>query len=141
MLADLVKIQERILETFDKSGHATKRSPLELLALEQGLAVLEKTDIVSGNGLDQVLGRGELAESNAEVVGIVESVEKILVERMNVLQPWEALEDGAEFFGECFLGKLDLAGVKSWFISVRKKSKKSRQRLQTAGNVSHLEFC
>jgi hypothetical protein len=36
----------------------------------------------------------KLTESNSEMVGIVESVEQILVERVDVLQAGEALEDG-----------------------------------------------
>lgn len=111
MLSHLIEIQERIFEALADGGHATKRGPLELLALEERLAILEQTDIVSGNGLDQVLCGGELTERNAEVVGIVERVEQILVERMDILQSRETLEDGAELFGECFLGELDLSGV------------------------------
>jgi hypothetical protein len=45
------------------------------------------------------------------VVRIVEGVEQILVERMDILQPGETLEDGAEFLGESLLGKLNLASI------------------------------
>jgi len=56
MLADLVEVHEGVLESLNEGGHATEGSLLELLALEKRLAVLEKTDIIAGDGLDQVLG-------------------------------------------------------------------------------------
>lgn len=74
MLAHLVKIQERVFEPLAEGGHATKRCPLELLALVQTLAILEEADIVSSNGLNQVLRGRDLAQSDVEVVGIVKSV-------------------------------------------------------------------
>ena len=113
MLADLIKVQKRIFEALDKGGHATEGGSLQLLALEKRLTVFEQTDVVSGNGLNQVLGGGKLTESDAEMVGIVEGVEKILVERVDVLEPGKALEDGAELLGESFLTELDLSGVES----------------------------
>jgi hypothetical protein len=112
VLADLVEVHEGVLEALDEGGHATEGGPLELLALEERLAVLEQADIVAGDGLDQVLGGGELTEGDLEVVGIVEGVEEILVERVDVLQTGEALEDGAELFRKGLLGELDLASVK-----------------------------
>lgn len=79
--------------------------------MEQRLGVFEEAYVVSGDSLDQSLGRRYGTESYSEVVGIVQGVEKILVERMNVLQPWKAVEDGLELFAECFGGKLDLSCV------------------------------
>ena len=36
------------------------------------------------------------------------------MERMNILQPWEAIEDCLKLFAECFRGKLDLSGIESF---------------------------
>lgn len=47
MLADLVEVQQRILEALADGGHSTKSSLLELLALEERLAVLEEADVIS----------------------------------------------------------------------------------------------
>jgi len=74
-----------------------------------------------------VFGGGELAEGDAEVVGVVEGVKEILVcageygglgwymcqltEGMNILQSWEAIEDSLELFAECLLCELDLSRV------------------------------
>lgn len=111
MLADLVEVHQRVLEALDEGSHATEGGTLELLALIQRLAILEKADIISGDGLDQVLGRRHLAEGDSEMVGIVEGVEQILVERMDILQSGKALEDGAKLLREGLLGELDLTGV------------------------------
>lgn len=116
MLADLVEIQQRIFQSLDERGHATESGSLELLALVERLCVFQKADVISGNGLDKVLGSGHLAKGNLEVVRIVEGVEQILVERVDVLKPGKAVEDGAELVGEGLLGELDLSGVESCLL-------------------------
>jgi hypothetical protein len=113
MLADLVEIQQRILQSLDERGHATEGGSLELLALVERLCVFQKTDVISGNCLYQVLGSGHLAKGNLEVVRIVEGVEQILVERVDVLETGKAVEDGGKLVGEGLLGELDLSGVES----------------------------
>lgn len=47
------------------------------------------------------------------MVGIVEGVEKILVERVDILKTRETLEDGAKLFRKGLLGELDLSCVES----------------------------
>lgn len=56
MLPDLLEVDKRVLEPLADCGHATKRSLLQLLALEQRLSILQETDVVTGDGLDQRLG-------------------------------------------------------------------------------------
>ena len=46
------------------------------------------------------------------MVGIVKGVQKILVERMDVLKTWEAIEDQRDLLAESLLRELDLSGVK-----------------------------
>jgi hypothetical protein len=113
MLSDLIEVEQRIFQTLANGGHATESSLLELLALEERLSILEQADVVAGDGLDQVLGRGELTEGDLEMVGIVKCVEQILVERVDVLEARKALEDSAELVGKRFLGELDLTSVES----------------------------
>ena len=115
MLSDLIEIQKGIFETLDEGGHATECSSFQLLALKERLAILDQPNIVSGNSLDQVFGGRELAESDAEMVGIVEGIEKIFVERMDVLKSGKTLENGTKFLGEGLLRKLDLSGVERYF--------------------------
>ena len=102
MLANLLEVEERVLQALTDSGHATEGGALELLALEERLTVLDETDIVAGYCLDQVLGCGKLAEGDAEVVCIVEGVEQILVERVDVGETGESIEDGLNLLGKRF---------------------------------------
>jgi hypothetical protein len=111
MLANLVKVHEGIFESLNDCSHTTKSSPFELLALEQRLRILDEAHVVSRDGLNQVLGCRQLTESDLEMVGIVQGVEEIFMERMDVLEAGETLEDGAKFLGEGLLGELDLSGV------------------------------
>lgn len=113
MLANLVEVEQRVLQALDKGGHATKRSLLELLALEERLAVLEQTDIVTRDCFDEMLGRRELAKGNAEMVGIVKGVEQILVERVDVLKTGETLENCAKLVRKRLLRELDLSRVEA----------------------------
>lgn len=85
MLADLIKIEEGVLQPLYNSGHATQPRSLELLALKQRLPILEKTDVISRDCLNQMLGRGHLAKGDFEMIGIIERVEQIFVERMDIL--------------------------------------------------------
>lgn len=114
MLSNLVQVEERVLQSLDNGGHATQRGPLELLALEERLSVLEKSDVISGNGLDQMFRSRKLTQGDPEMVGIVEGVEQILVEGVDVLQAREAVEDGAKLLGEGLLGELDFSGVEAY---------------------------
>ena len=111
MLPDLVEVEKRVLQTLADGGHATKSSALELLALEQTLTILDETHVISGDGLDQTLCGVTLAEGNAEVVGVVESVEQILVERVNVGEAREAVQDSRQLLTEGLCGVFDLAHV------------------------------
>jgi len=48
------------------------------------------------------------------MVGIVKSVEQILVERVNVLEARETVKDGGNLLGKGLCGVLDLTNVESW---------------------------
>jgi hypothetical protein len=52
-----------------------------------------------------------LSEGNSKMVGIVESIQEILVEWVNVLQTREGIEDRGEFLAESFLCVFDLSRV------------------------------
>lgn len=108
MLTDLVEVRQGVLQSLDQSGHATKRRSLELFALEQTLRVLQQPDVISRDGLDQVLGRRNLAKSHLEMILVVEDVQEGGCERVEVVKDGETLDDVAEFFAACFLGEFDL---------------------------------
>ncbi len=52
MLPNLIKVEERIFQSSANGGHSTQCSTLELLALEKGLRIFEKSDIITGNNVD-----------------------------------------------------------------------------------------
>ena len=79
VLAHLLEVEQRILESSRDGGHAAEGGAFELLALEERLGVLDQAHIVPADGLDEMLGRRELTQSDSEVVGIVEGVEQVLV--------------------------------------------------------------
>lgn len=79
MLANLLEVDKRVFKAATDGGHATERSALQLLALEQRLRIFDETNIIAGNGFNQMLGSRNLTEGDAEVVGIIEGVHQILV--------------------------------------------------------------
>ena len=91
MLAHLLEVYERVFQPATYRSHAAKCCALELLALEERLCIFEKTDIVSRNGLNEMFSGRELAKGYAEMVGIIERVQQILVERMYVLETGKPL--------------------------------------------------
>ena len=59
--------------------------------MEKGLRVFEEADIIAGDDFDKVLCGGKLAEGDPKMVGVVESVEEILMERVDILESREAV--------------------------------------------------
>lgn len=111
MLADLVKVQEGVFKPAANGGHASQRGTLELLALEERLGVFQQANVISRHDLDQMLCGRQLSKGDAEMVGIVEGVQEILVERMDVLEAWEAIKNERDLLCEGFLRELDLTRV------------------------------
>lgn len=66
-----------------------------------------------------MLCSGQLTKGNSKMVGIVEGIEKIFVERVDILKTWESIEDQRELLGEGLLGELDLTGIEIWEISAQ----------------------
>ena len=85
MLSNLIEVEEGIFQSSANGGHSTQCSTFELLALEEGLRIFEKSDIIAGNNLNQMFCGRELAEGYSKVVCIIEGVEEIFVERVDIL--------------------------------------------------------
>ncbi len=85
MLSDLVEVEERIFKSSADGGHSSQCRTLELLALEEGLRILEEPHIIARHNFDQMLGSRKLTKGYSEMVGIVEGIEKIFVKRMDIL--------------------------------------------------------
>jgi hypothetical protein len=91
MLAHLVEVQEGVFQSSADGCHSTQRCTLELLALEKGLCIFEEADVIAGDDFDKVLCGGKLTEGDSKMVGVVESVEEILMKGVDILEAREAV--------------------------------------------------
>ena len=74
-----------------------------------------------------------LTKRNPEMIGIVKGVQEIFVERMNVLQSREAIEDSLKLFAKCFRCELDFSCIEAFA---------QRQQLFIVPfHMAHLLFC
>ena len=96
MLPDLLQVNKRVFQSLADGRHSAQCRSLELLALKQALSIFEKTDVVASDGFDERFGGVQLAESNTEMVRIVESVEQVAVERVDVLEAREGRDGGGQ---------------------------------------------
>jgi hypothetical protein len=74
MLSDLFEIDKWILEALANGRHSAQSCPLELLALEQTLAIFQQADIIAGNGLNERLGGGKLAKGDPKMTALPLSI-------------------------------------------------------------------
>lgn len=65
-----------------------------------------------------MLSGRQLSKSNLEVVGIVQGVEKILVERVDVCEAREAVKDSLDLLGKGLCGVLDFTDVEGYAMSI-----------------------
>lgn len=79
MLPYLFQVDEWVFESTAYCSHSPKGSTFELFALVERRSVFEKADVVSGDSFYEMFGGRQLSESDSEVIGIVKSIEKILV--------------------------------------------------------------
>ena len=91
MLAHLLEVYERVFQPPAYRCHAAQGCALELLALEERLCVFEETNIVSRDGFDEMFSGRKLSEGYSEMVGIIEGIQQVLVERMYVLKTGKTL--------------------------------------------------
>jgi len=111
MLTYLVEVDQRILQSLANGRHSSQGGTLELLALEERLSILKESDIIAIDSLNQSLCCGNLAERYPEVVCIVEGIHEIFVERVNVCQLREAIEDSLELFAKSLGGEFDFSNI------------------------------
>lgn len=112
MLSDLIEVEKGIFQSSANGGHSSQSGTLKLLALEERLGIFEEAHIIARHDFDQVLCGGELAKRYPEMVGVVEGIEEIFVERVDILQSGESVEDQGELLAERLLCEFDLSSVK-----------------------------
>mmetsp|Transcript_9210 Transcript_9210/g.22947 ORF Transcript_9210/g.22947 Transcript_9210/m.22947 type:complete len:243 (+) Transcript_9210:1379-2107(+) len=113
VLPHFLKVRERPAQLLHRSAHAAQRSPLEHLALVQAVSKLHHLHVVLGDAVDYLLGRIDLTQCQLVVVAVVQHVAKICVERVDVVNLREVLQDLAEFLPICCLTELHLPHVEA----------------------------
>lgn len=73
--------------------------------------IFDKPDIVTSDGFNQRFCGAQLSQSDPEVVCIVQSVQKVAMERVDVGKAREAVDGGRQSLGEGLGGVLDFARV------------------------------
>ena len=111
MLAHLVEVEEGVFESSANCSHTTQSRTLELLALEERLRIFEKSDIISRHNLNQMLRSRQLAKGYSEMVGVVEGIEEIFVERVDILEAGESIQDERKLLCKCLLCEFDLSCI------------------------------
>lgn len=91
MLAHLLEVHERVFQPPAYRSHAAEGCALELLALKKRLRVFQETDIISRDSFNQVFSGRELSKGYPKMVGIIERIQQIFVERMYVLKTGKPL--------------------------------------------------
>lgn len=111
VLADIFEVLESISELLAGSGHTTKSSALELLTTVQRITVLQETDVITTNGVDNVTDGTDLAEGDLVVITVIQDMHQITVEGMDIIDLREFDEDVSELFVDGLLGEFDLLHV------------------------------
>ena len=107
----LLQVLQTLILPLHDGAHSSQCGLLELLTAVEGVAKLQQTHVVLGYVIDEVLGGVELPQGQLVVVFIVEDVQKIGVERVNVVQFRKLGDYSSEFIVEGLLGELDLLRV------------------------------
>mmetsp|Transcript_45283 Transcript_45283/g.98246 ORF Transcript_45283/g.98246 Transcript_45283/m.98246 type:complete len:420 (-) Transcript_45283:60-1319(-) len=112
VLSNLLQVHQAALQLLDSSAHAPQRSTLEHFGLVGGVSKLHQLAIILGYGVHHAAHCVHLAQSELVMVPVVEHIAQVRIERVNIVDHREILQDFCELFVECGLRVLDLAHVK-----------------------------
>jgi len=73
--------------------------------------VLHESDVILGDGVDEVTGGVDVAQGDFVMILVVDDVDKISIEGVDIVELGEAFEDFGEFFMDVFTGELDFSHV------------------------------
>jgi hypothetical protein len=113
MLSDFFEETERRTESLDNLGHSTESSSLEHFASIQGITVLQESDVILSDVVDEITSSVDVAQSDFVMILVVNDVDKISIEGVDIVELGEAFEDFSEFFMDVFTGELDFSHVES----------------------------
>lgn len=97
--------------TRNKGAHATQRGTFEAFATIQRVGVLNETNIVLCDAIDERTGSGELTEGQLIMIAIIKDIEKVGIEGMEVIKIGEVGDDLSELIVEQLLRELDFAHI------------------------------
>lgn len=100
MLPDLLEVSQARTDAFHDGAHAAEGGDFQGLAPVERVAVLDEPHVVCGDSRDEVFGGGEVGEGELVVVLVVEDAEEVVVERVDVVEAREVVDDGGELLGE-----------------------------------------
>jgi len=83
----------------------------------------------------------ELAEGYPEMIGIVEGIEEVFMERMDILEAGESVQDEGELLCECLLREFDLSGVEICFSLAFPASPRFQNIFARTSNSANLKSC
>mmetsp|Transcript_3081 Transcript_3081/g.6284 ORF Transcript_3081/g.6284 Transcript_3081/m.6284 type:complete len:211 (-) Transcript_3081:382-1014(-) len=93
MLPDFLKVRQRRLELLHRSAHTSQTCSLEHLALVCRVCVLQQTDVVLRDVVDDVAYSRNLAESQLVVIPVIQDIAEVRVEGMDVVESGKFLQD------------------------------------------------
>jgi len=127
MLSDFFEETERRTESLDNLGHSKQKNvkekfwqrlwipsesgSLEHFASIQGITVLQESDVILSDTVDEVTSSVDVAQGDFVMIFVVDDVDKISIEGVDIVELGEAFEDFGEFFMDVFTGELDFSHV------------------------------
>ena len=112
MLAHLLEITQARLELLDEGAGATECGSLQLLRAIERVSVLEQAHVIVRNAVTNRLGLVDVTEGQLVMITVVEDVHEIRVERVDIVQLGETIDNCGKFLTDCLLHELDLTHVK-----------------------------
>ena len=111
MLSHLFQVSKTCSQLLEKSGHPSEGGSLQHLASVERVSIFEHSYVVIGNIVDYRFGLVHVSQSQFVVVFVVEYVQLVCVERMDVVELGEAIDNSLQFFIDSGLSELDLSHI------------------------------
>ena len=109
VLANFFQIRETRFLALENGTHSSKSSAFEALAAIKRVTVLDHANHVSRDLVNKGTSSVDLTQGELVMVAIIESVAKIRIERVNIIQTRKICQNLAEAFRNGLLCKLDLS--------------------------------
>mmetsp|Transcript_41582 Transcript_41582/g.104859 ORF Transcript_41582/g.104859 Transcript_41582/m.104859 type:complete len:257 (-) Transcript_41582:199-969(-) len=111
MLTYHLQVAQTGVLLLEQSTHATESGTLQLFAAERCVSVLQETNKVLGQIVDQTTSHAQLCESTLVLVTIIENIAKVCVEGMNRVDVRKLGQNRSQLVVNRLRSVLDLALV------------------------------